>query len=206
MAEQILVGSHNAGKVRELAKLLDDLDVEWLGLDAIGLDLDVVESGESIESNAILKATSYAAAAGWLTLADDSGLEVDALAGLPGVYSARYGDLKPPAQLQLLLGQLADLGEAERAGRFRCVVALADAGGLLATAEGVCPGRIALTPAGEGGFGYDPVFFLPEFGRTMAELSAAEKQRISHRGRAMRALAPRLRAALARASAGRRPV
>jgi XTP/dITP diphosphohydrolase len=198
MANKLLVATHNSGKVKELADMLDDLEVEWLGLDDAGTSLEVSETGATFEENAVIKATNYAAVTGLLTLADDSGLEVDALDGRPGVHTARYGGpgLTQRQRYELLLRKLSDVAWEDRVARFRCVVALADRHGLIGTAAGVCEGIIALEPAGSGGFGYDPIFFLPEKGLTMAQLPAAEKHRISHRGRAISAIAPLLREAL----------
>ena len=136
----------------------------------------------------------------WLTLADDSGLEVDALGGRPGVLSARYGGpgLSAVDRYQRLLAELRDVPAERRTARFHCVAALAGPdGALLGTADGVCEGFIAQGPGGDGGFGYDPVFYLPQYGLTMAQLDAVEKNRISHRGRAAAAIAPQLHRALA---------
>lgn len=195
---KLLVATRNMGKVREFAGMLGDLQVEWLSLDDVQLSLEVAETGETFEDNAILKANGYAAETGLLTLADDSGLEVDALHGRPGVHTARYGGtgLTPEQRYILLLGEMKDVPVSRRQARFRCVVALASPVQLLGTASGVCDGRIALEPAGEGGFGYDPVFFLPGWQKTMGQLPAVEKQRISHRGRAFTEITPLLRRAL----------
>jgi len=191
MTQPILVATHNQGKVRELARLLADLPCQWRSLADVGITTTVVETGATFWENATLKATQYAAAAGCLTLADDSGLEVDALDGRPGVHTADYGGegLTAVARYQLLLDNLRDVPWEHRKARFRCVMVLANpAGELLATAAGVCEGMIALAPAGAGGFGYDPVFYLPAYNCTMAELPPAEKNKISHRGQAVRAL------------------
>jgi XTP/dITP diphosphohydrolase len=197
MSTKLLVATHNKGKVSELADMLGELDVRWLSLDDAGVGFQVEESGDSFEANAALKAIGYATAAGLLTLADDSGLEVDALGGRPGVQTARFGGpgLTPAERWGLLLDAMKDVPWRQRTARFRCAVALARPDGLVATASGVCEGMIALEPAGLGGFGYDPVFYLPEWDRTMAELEPADKHRVSHRGRAIAALAPALRAA-----------
>jgi len=193
---RLLVATHNKGKVAEYADILGDLAIEWLTLDEAGVGEDVAETGATFRDNAILKAVAYARQTGLLTLADDSGLEVDALGGEPGVYTARYGGpgLSAVDRYRLLLRNLRDVPPERRTARFHCVVALAGPDGeLLGTADGVCEGVIAAAPAGEGGFGYDPVFYLPERGLTMAQLDAAEKHRISHRGRAAAAIAPLLR-------------
>lgn len=197
----LLVATHNPGKVREYAEMLPGMDITWLSLDAAGITEDVEETGQTFRENAILKATAYAQQAGHLTLADDSGLEVDALGGRPGVLTARYGGpgLSHEQRYRLLLAELDASDPEERAARFRCVIALAAPDGtLLETAAGVCEGAIARQPAGAGGFGYDPIFLLPARGLTMAQLPAEEKHRISHRGEALRTIAPAVRAALDR--------
>lgn len=200
LARRLLVATHNKGKVREYADILGDLGIDWLTLDEAGVTHDVAETEDTFRGNAVLKATTYARQTRLLTLADDSGLEVDALGGRPGVLSARYGGpgLSAVDRYRRLLGELEGVAAEQRTARFHCVAALAAPdGALLGTADGVCEGMIALEPSGEGGFGYDPVFFLPRYGLTMAELDAVEKNRISHRGRAAAAIAPRLRRALA---------
>lgn len=190
--QKLLIATHNQGKVREYRALLADLPLDVTYLDAEGITFEVDETGTTFAENAILKARAYAAATGLLTWADDSGLEVDALGGEPGVRSARYG--APVVQgdegrYRLLLSRLAEVQEADRSARFRCVVALAWPDSRLATAEGVCEGRIALAPRGQHGFGYDPVFLVADTGyrQTMAELEPERKNVISHRGRASQA-------------------
>ncbi|MGW8319018.1 MAG: RdgB/HAM1 family non-canonical purine NTP pyrophosphatase [Candidatus Promineifilaceae bacterium] len=199
MGRYLLLATHNTGKKVELADLLGDLGVDLKTPADLDLDMVVAEVGRTFEENAVLKATEYARATGYLTLADDSGLEVDALNGQPGVHTARYGGegLTPRQRYERLLQVLAGVPWDKRTARFRCVVALADADGLLGTASGKCEGLISYAPAGEQGFGYDPVFFLPERGLTMAQLTAEEKQQISHRGRAIMAIKPLLRELLA---------
>lgn len=198
MQPTLLVATRNEGKIEELADLLAGVDVAWLGLadlEAQGLVIaDVEETGRTFRENAILKAVGYARQSGLLTLADDSGLEVDALGGAPGVHTARFGGegLTSEERYLLLLAHLEGVPEDQRAARFRCVVALASPEGLLETAEGSVSGRIAASPSGVGGFGYDPVFFVEEQGRTMAELPATTKNTISHRARAVMALKPGL--------------
>lgn len=189
---KLLIATHNPGKIREMNEILADFGVECFDLGQAGVTEDVEETGATFAENAILKAEYYAAATQLLTLADDSGLEVDALNGAPGVYSKRYGEETPPLYARLMR-EIQDVPWVERTARFRCVVALANGGGLIGTAEGVCEGMIALEPKGGGGFGYDPVFYLPEWGQTMAELTAEEKHQISHRGRALAAIFPLLR-------------
>ncbi|MFN2279089.1 MAG: XTP/dITP diphosphatase [Candidatus Promineifilaceae bacterium] len=200
MTKTLLVATHNQGKVKEYAEMLSDLDINWQSLDDIGLTQEVEESGATFLENALLKAAGYAREAGCLTLADDSGLVVDALDGAPGVTTARYGgpELSSRERYEYLLSNLRGVPSEERTARFVCIIALADAGGtILATAEGRIEGTIAEGPAGDGGFGYDPVFYVPQTGRTMAELPPQTKHTLSHRGNALRAIEPQLRAVLA---------
>jgi XTP/dITP diphosphohydrolase len=196
--ETLLVATHNQGKRAEIAQLLADVGVACVTLDDVGVCVDVEETGTTFNANAVLKAEGYAQMTGLLTLADDSGLEVEALGGAPGVYTKRFGgaELSQPERNALLLKRLAALDGAARGARFRCVMALARPDGLLGTAEGSLEGEIAMTPAGTGGFGYDPVFFLPDAGRTLAEIERAAKNEISHRARALRAITPLLRQTL----------
>jgi XTP/dITP diphosphohydrolase len=198
MPHQLLVATRNPGKVAEISEILGSLDVVSLSLDDVEIDVEVEESGKTFEENAILKARGYSRITGLLTLADDSGLEVDALDGQPGVHTARFGGpgLTPKQRYQRLLESLSSVPWERRSARFRCVVALAHDDVLIGTSNGICEGMIALEPAGEGGFGYDPVFYLPERNMTMAQLPPAEKNRISHRSRALAAIAPLLLAEL----------
>ncbi|MHB0856539.1 MAG: XTP/dITP diphosphatase [Anaerolineae bacterium] len=183
---KLLIATHNPGKKAEFARLLAGLDLKLLSLDDLGVSTVIQETGESFAENALLKARGYAQATGLLTLADDSGLEVDALGGAPGVLSARYaGEQAGDAERNhLLLHNLEGVPEEQRGARFRCVIALAWPDGRTVTTEGAVEGRIAHMPRGEHGFGYDPVFYLPEHGCTMAELPPEVKDRISHRARA----------------------
>jgi XTP/dITP diphosphohydrolase len=179
--------------------MLADLAIEWLSLDEAGIDQDVEETGSTFRENAVLKAQTYAKMTGLLTLADDSGLQVDALNGEPGIYTARYGGagLTHEGRYQLLLQKMQDVPWSQRTAQFRAVIALAAPdGALLGTAEGVCEGMIAWEPAGDGGFGYDPVFYLLEREMTMAQVGSAVKHTISHRGQAMKAIEPLLRRVL----------
>ena len=184
--QKLLIATHNQGKLREFRQLLADLDLEVTDLDAVGITHDVEETGTTFAENAILKARAYAEMSGLLTWSDDSGLEVDALGGQPGVYSARYGGpgLTPRDRYLLLLETLAHKPDQEWTARFRCVVALAKPSGELQTVEGTLEGIITDQPAGEHGFGYDPIFYLPEYQATLAELLPNVKNRISHRGKA----------------------
>jgi XTP/dITP diphosphohydrolase len=194
---KLLVATHNPGKVKEYEELLAGLpvplEITFPGQE--GLNLEVDETGRTFEENAEIKARAFAQASGLLTLADDSGLEVDALDGAPGVRSARYAG--PGAsdvdRYRKLLDVLAGVPEAKRTARFRCVIALAVADGTVRTAEGACEGEIGFAPRGEHGFGYDPVFVVTGYGgQTMAELPPDVKNEISHRARAAAAIQPAL--------------
>ena len=187
--DRLLLATTSAGKQRELRALLSDLPLTLVTPADLGITLVPDETGTTFAENAALKAHAYQAAAGIATLAEDSGLEVDALGGAPSVYSARWEGLPDGAEKNaLLLRRLAGVPEDERGGRYVCHMVLLDGQGAEHHAEGECRGRIAWAPAGSGGFGYDPVFFVPALGQTMAELPPANKDRISHRGAAARRL------------------
>ncbi|HXE73184.1 MAG TPA: RdgB/HAM1 family non-canonical purine NTP pyrophosphatase [Candidatus Nitrosotenuis sp.] len=192
---RILLATGNAHKVQEIRDILAGEGLELWDLGRFPGLPEPRESGQSFLDNARIKARHYYHLTGLPTLADDSGLEVDALGGEPGVHSARYGgaDLPHSEKIRLILEKLREVPPTERTARFRCVAVLVGEGEPL-VASGVCEGRIAQEPRGEHGFGYDPIFFLPERGCTMAELPPQEKNRISHRAQAMRALAQSLRA------------
>ena len=180
------MATNNQGKVNEYRSLLKGIPVQIVSLADQGISTVVDEVGETLEENAILKATALASESGLVALADDSGLEVDALNGEPGRLSARYAgegasDLD---RVNYLLSRLKDVPWEKRSARFRCVIALAMPSGEVKTCTGECRGFIALEPKGENGFGYDPVFYLPEFGKTMAELPSEIKNQVSHRARA----------------------
>jgi XTP/dITP diphosphohydrolase len=190
--ERLLIATTNQHKLEEYRALLGDLPFELVGLNDVGITDDVEETGTTFEANARLKAEAYAARSGLLTMADDSGLEIAALNGAPGVYSARYGGVKGAEQLALVLKQLDGLPFHERMARFVCVIALATPGQPLQLVEGTVGGAIDFEPKGTHGFGYDPLFYLLERGVTMAELPDAEKNRISHRAQAVKKLRPLL--------------
>lgn len=194
---KILVATQNKGKLKEFIEMLSDLKVEWLTLDDIGLgEMEVEETGTTFAENAIIKAQAYRQASGLLTLADDSGLVVDALGGAPGVYSARYGgpEIKTDqGRYQKLLSELQHVPQAERTARFVCTIAIAPVDGDIQTVQGTLKGHIGYEPRGTNGFGYDPVVVLPD-GRTVAELPSAEKNAISHRGNALQLAKPILTA------------
>ena len=186
--QKLLVATGNPGKLREVSQMLTGMPFEVLSLQDLGISMEVEETGATFAENAILKAKAYCASAGALTLADDSGLVVDALDGRPGVRSARYGGegLTDPQRVELLLKELVEVPWEKRMARFHCVIALAWPEGRLETVEGVVEGIIQYEPKGTNGFGYDPVFHLPERGCTTAQLETSDKNRISHRGQAVR--------------------
>ena len=183
---RLLIGTRNPGKVRELSSALAGCRLDIVSPADVGIMDDIPETGATLEENALLKAAAYSEISGLLTLADDSGLEVDALGGEPGVMSSRYaGEGKSDSErIAFLLGKLNNIGGDGWPARFRCVIAVKAPGGRADLYTGVCPGRIVRTARGSNGFGYDPVFLLPELGRTMAELTQEEKDRVSHRGKA----------------------
>lgn len=194
--DRLLVATTNKGKQREYQELLGDLGICLTWPDAIGIVLDVPETGSSYLENARLKAAAYAAASGLWTLADDSGLEVDALGGGPGVRSARYGEpgYTDEQRYRLLLSRMEHVRQwSQRTARFRCVIALVSPAGDCRWTEGVCEGMITFRPRGSYGFGYDPVFYLPDLDQTMAELPPEIKNRLSHRARAAAAMRRLLR-------------
>ncbi len=191
----LVMATRNAGKVRELADLLGDLDVRLLSLNDFPELPEIPEEGATFADNAAAKARAVARLTGLPALADDSGLEVAALGGRPGVFSARYaqdrtGGATPTDEdnWRKLLEELKDVPPAERQARFVCEIALAFPHGRLVTARGELAGTIALKPRGSQGFGYDPVFWLPDYQATVAELDPAVKNRLSHRGRALQKL------------------
>jgi XTP/dITP diphosphohydrolase len=184
---ELLIATHNPGKLREYAAIFDGLGLTLRTLDDLGISHDIEETGTTFEENARLKAEGYLALSGLPTLADDSGLEVAALNGAPGVYSARYGGVKGAAQLQYLLDQMQGVPWHQRLARFVCVIALARPGQATEYAQGTLPGVIELAPHGTGGFGYDPLFYLLDDDKTLAEVPAERKNQISHRAEAARA-------------------
>ena len=192
----LVIASGNAGKVREFGALLADLGLHTQPQPE---DLEVEETGSTFAENARIKAQAVARATGCWALADDSGLSVDALGGAPGVHSARYAD-SDSARIERLLRELAEAGAQEptsRSAHFTAALALANPEGqIVLEVEGLCPGQILEAPRGEGGFGYDPVFFVPEAGLTFAEMPHSQKAALGHRGRAFAALKPKLQTAL----------
>jgi XTP/dITP diphosphohydrolase len=183
---RLLLATGNRHKFKELKTLLAGIAYDIIFPADIGIDLEVDESGSSFEENAGLKAKAFAKRSGLLSLADDSGLEVNALGGEPGIYSARYAgeDATDAERVDYLLSSLKNVPEGKRQARFRCVIAIASPEGEVYLFNGECAGEISLSPRGKYGFGYDPVFYLPQLGKTMAELPPGVKNGISHRGRA----------------------
>jgi XTP/dITP diphosphohydrolase len=179
---ELLIATHNPGKLREYAQIFAGLDLTLRTLGEVGITVDIEETGKTFAENARLKALGYMQMSGLPTLADDSGLEVAALNGEPGVYSARYGGLKGEAQLRYLLDKLEGVPFHQRLARFVCVIALARPGDSEPVfVEGTLPGVIEFEMRGTNGFGYDPLFYVLDANRTLAELSDAEKNVISHR-------------------------
>jgi XTP/dITP diphosphohydrolase len=185
---KLLLATTNWGKVREYRHLLRGLPFELVTLDYVGVRIAVEENFPSYEENARMKAAAYAGASKLITLADDSGVEVDALGGEPGILSARAAgkEASDKDRIEHLLSRLKDVPWERRTARFKCVIAIATPSRKTELCDGVCQGLIALEPKGENGFGYDPVFYLPEFGKTIAELPLETKNQVSHRGKAAR--------------------
>ena len=197
---KIVLASRNAGKAREARAALEGTGVELLGMDEAGLDFEVEETGETYAENALLKARAACAASGLPALADDSGVEVDALPGELGVRSARFGGegLDDSGRNALLIEKMAGVPEARRGARYVCVLAFMKPDGWFGFFEGALRGRLLRAPRGEGGFGYDPLMYLPDRGCAVSELPLEVKNRVSHRGAAL----ARFRAWLAKAAAG----
>ena len=194
---KVVLASRNQKKIVEVRRILAEVGstIELLGLDDLDIDVeDVPETGATFMENALIKARSVVERAGFAALADDSGLVVDALNGMPGVLSARWagrhGD--DDANLELVINQISDVPDERRGGGFVCAVALVRPGGVVIESEGIVRGRLLREPAGENGFGYDPIFVPDGYTVTTAQMSAAEKDSLSHRGRALRALAAQL--------------
>ncbi|MEK7848972.1 MAG: RdgB/HAM1 family non-canonical purine NTP pyrophosphatase [Chloroflexota bacterium] len=199
MPHRLLVATFNQAKARELAQLLSDLPGELVTPREVGITTAPPEEGNTLEDNAVAKALYYHRLSGLLTLAEDSGLEVDALGGEPGVRSARFAGegASDEDNIRLLLERLRGVPGERRQARFRCVMAVAAGGATVELFRGECEGIIAERPRGKGGFGYDPVFLVPELGKTFAQLPPGLKNRLSHRGRAARLAASFLRQLLA---------
>ena len=194
MREKIVFATENEGKMREIRLILGDMDVELLSLKEAGIRADIVEDGKTFEENAAIKAQGIARLTDAIVLADDSGLEVDYLHGEPGVYSARYMgyDTSYRVKNQHILDLLKDVPIEQRTARFVCAIAAALPDGTLLSSRGTIEGIIGYEERGEGGFGYDPIFYLPEYGCSTAELSMEKKNELSHRGKALRSMKEKL--------------
>lgn len=186
--ETVIIASTNQGKLKEFKELMKGLSVEVKSLKDFPEIGDIEENGASFAENAYIKAKAVFDATGCLSIADDSGLEVDALDGAPGIYSARYAgeEKNDTANNEKLLSEMNVVSDENRGAQFHCAIVAIDRNGTRYDAEGIVRGRILRAPQGENGFGYDPLFYIEEFGRTTAELSMDEKNKISHRGQAVR--------------------
>ena len=192
---RIIFATTNEGKMKEIRMIMADLGIEVLSMKEAGLEADIVEDGQSFEENAIIKAKAIAALCDDIVLADDSGLEVDYLNKEPGIYSARYMGETTPYSIknQNIIERLEGVEESRRTARFVCVIAAAFPDGSVRTTRGTIEGIIAKQPAGENGFGYDPIVYVPEFGKTTAQLSPEEKNKVSHRGKALELMKEQIR-------------
>lgn len=185
--KKLIFATGNEGKMKEIRMILGDLDYEILSMKEAGITADIVEDGKSFEENAIIKATAISKLANCLVLADDSGLEVDYMDKMPGIFSARWlgEDTSYAVKNQKIIENLSGVPNDKRTARFVCAIAAAFPDGRVVTKRGTIEGIIGYEERGENGFGYDPIFFLPEYGKTTAELSPEEKNKISHRGKAL---------------------
>lgn len=188
--KKIIFATGNAGKMKEIREILKDLDAEVLSMKEAGVEADIVEDGKTFEENAVIKAKTVCELTGEIALADDSGLEIDYLNKEPGIYSARYmgEDTSYRIKNANLIERLEGVPDEKRTARFVCAIAAAFPDGAVKTVRGTMEGLIGYEEAGENGFGYDPIFYLPEYGCSSAELSMEEKNKISHRGKALRAI------------------
>lgn len=193
--KKVIFATGNQGKMKEIREILGDLDIELLSLKDAGIHADIVEDGKTFEENAQIKARTICNLTGEIVLADDSGLEIDYLNKEPGIYSARYmgEDTSYHIKNEKLIERLEGVPDEKRTARFVCAIAAAFPDGTMKTVRATMEGRIGYKESGENGFGYDPIFYLPEYGCTSAELSMEEKNKISHRGKALRAIKDVLR-------------
>ena len=190
LPREVVIATHNEGKLREIKDILAPWGFKILSLKDFPGIPEIIEDGSTFAENAAKKAREVARQTGRLAIADDSGLVVDALQGKPGVFSSRYGGEKATDEqkFQKLLAEMSEIPEGKRQARFVCAMAVALPRGRMEVVEGECRGQVTSAPRGKCGFGYDPIFFVPQFGKTMAELEPEEKNRISHRGRALERL------------------
>lgn len=193
--KKVIFATGNQGKMKEIREILGDLDIELLSLKDAGIQADIVEDGKTFEENAQIKAKTICDLTGEIVLADDSGLEIDYLNKEPGIYSARYmgEDTSYRIKNANLIERLNGVPDEKRTARFVCAIAAAFPDGTMKTVRATMEGRIGYEEKGENGFGYDPIFYLPEYGCTSAELSMEEKNKISHRGKALRLIKDELR-------------
>ena len=193
--KKVIFATGNEGKMKEIREILGDLDIELLSLKDAGIHADIVEDGKTFEENAQIKARAIEKLTGEIVLADDSGLEIDYLNGEPGIYSARYmgEDTSYRIKNANLIQRLEGVPDEKRTARFVCAIAAAFPDGTMKTVRATMEGRIGYEERGENGFGYDPIFYLPEYGCSSAEISMEEKNKISHRGKALRAIKDALR-------------
>lgn len=182
---KIVAATNNKNKLREFKEILSPLGYQIVSLKDLGIEIEVEETGKTFEENSMLKAKAILEATGMASLADDSGLEVDALGGEPGIYSARYCEGSDADRVAFLLDKMKDVPDSKRSARFVSAITLMFTDGDIVTARGTCEGKIAHEPAGKNGFGYDPIFFVESYGKTFAELSPEQKNMISHRGNAL---------------------
>lgn len=192
---KLIFATGNENKMKEIRQIMSDMDVEIISMKQAGISADIVEDGTTFEENAIIKAKAIAKLTKEIVLADDSGLEIDYINKEPGIYSARYmgEDTSYHIKNQNLIDRLKDAKDEERSARFVCAIAAAFPDGEVLTTIGTIEGRIAYEEKGENGFGYDPIFYVPEFGCTTAELSEEDKNKVSHRGNALRAMKEKLK-------------
>lgn len=193
--EKIIFATGNEDKLKEIREILGEPGLDIISMKEAGINLTIVEDGTTFEENAVIKAKAVARETDEIVLADDSGLEIDYLNKEPGVYSARYAGEDTPYSVknQLLLDRLAGVEQEKRTARFVCVIAAALPDGQVLTARGTIEGYIGYAPAGENGFGYDPIFYVPEYGCSTAQLSRELKNQLSHRGKALRAMKAKLK-------------
>jgi len=186
--KRIIFATGNAGKMKEIREILSDLPYEVVSMKEAGVTADIIEDGTTFEENAMIKAKTIAKLTGEIAMADDSGLEVDYLDKAPGIYSARFlgEDTSYDIKNKYLIDQLAGVEGAERSARFVCAIACVWPDGKSKVCRATIEGELAKAPAGENGFGYDPIFYVPQYGKTTAELSMEEKNEISHRAKALR--------------------
>ncbi len=195
---KVVLASKNPHKLVEISRILEQLDIQLVLQSELGVDIDVEETGATFEENSLLKAQAVMQATGLPALADDSGIAVDALNGEPGIYSARYGfddTLDDWGRLLLLLKNTQNVPDGQRQAQFVCVITLVTPQGQVIQARGEAHGELLRSPAGQGGFGYDPIFYYPPFGKTFAEVSAEEKNQVSHRAVALKAMYEKLKEA-----------